>query len=748
MKISPLYKVSLRSFFIDPLFYVSSIIMILFCAFRFFFASKFFVSGIGSTDLRPLFNSVPYISIITVPLLVFRLRNFIFDDSLPLSPFSRFVSLSLSALTSSLVPILLTFIFASVSVLFFGDIEIGQLSCGFFGIVLYELCAVSLSLFAFSFCRSASALGVLISAVFLAITTFIHLLPLYFNLNDFFAFLCRILSFSWHFDSFSKGILDSRSIFFFLLSFLILTLLSVLAEDKRIYKKVDKFTMFLTSAIVILVSVSVSRLYFRLDLSSSKQFSVSKTSRNLIQNLSSTLRITYFRSNELKNLYPQVSDVQEFLIEFSSFPNITLTFQNADEEKLKALGIQGQQIKSSNGNKTEYTTVFSAVLLQYDEKSSIIPFVLSMQTLEYDLAQRIQTLVTGKERNVYLVSGNGRKISESYAYVSPWLASRGFKAEEIDSSNYLKILPNLAKDDVIAIFGCEKLDGKSEESRDFENLLENAVEKETKIFVMASPFETSIEDEWKITKTQSNRFLDYLNSKGFAFENALVEDISCFPLTMASGEGSQAEYVVINYPLWLSLQSQTNAKNGLTLFWASPLDLYNGTEPLLLTSKYAWLQEPAEGVSANESLFLTDPFTIPKTANAAGKPSGQFVVGAKSENIILIPDQFFLSSLMTGFISGENSVDFRNYDFFVNEILKIQGEGELASLMEKSQPNRSLYKITDEAEFNQKKNLSVFLNFVLPVALILGFLIFINIQRRFTQIKRMSADCGQSKEGK
>ncbi|MDY2842411.1 MAG: hypothetical protein SOT81_00265, partial [Treponema sp.] len=70
-----LYKISLRSFFIDPLFYVSSVLTILFCAFRFFFVSKFFVSGIGSTDLRPFFSSIPYISIITVPLLALRLRT-------------------------------------------------------------------------------------------------------------------------------------------------------------------------------------------------------------------------------------------------------------------------------------------------------------------------------------------------------------------------------------------------------------------------------------------------------------------------------------------------------------------------------------------------------------------------------------------------------------------------------------------------------------------------------------------------
>ena len=39
---------------IDPLFYISSIITILFCSFRFFFAQKFFVSGIGTTGFVPI----------------------------------------------------------------------------------------------------------------------------------------------------------------------------------------------------------------------------------------------------------------------------------------------------------------------------------------------------------------------------------------------------------------------------------------------------------------------------------------------------------------------------------------------------------------------------------------------------------------------------------------------------------------------------------------------------------------------
>ena len=353
----------------------------------------------------------------------------------------------------------------------------------------------------------------------------------------------------------------------------------------------------------------------------------------------------------------------------------------------------------------------------------MIPFVLSTQNLEYDFAQRIQTLVTEKERLVYLFCGNGRNLDEDYMYVEPWLNSRGFKAVKIDEKNSFEILKNLTPQDFIAVFGSEKMNFEQEE------LLESALEKGTKAFIMTSQFNTSIEEEWKITKSKNDRFLSYLNSKGFALQNSLVEDISCYPLTMASGEGNNAEYVVVNYPLWLSLQSQSEAKQGVTLFWASPLELYGNAEPILSTTNYAWLQESAAENFGNESLFLTDPFKIQKSAKASGKTTSRYVVGAKNENIVFIPDQFFLSSLMTGFISGENSIDFRNYDFFVSQILKLQGEKQLASLMEKSQRNTSLYKITEKDKFSSMKSSVLILNFTLLPVFILVFGIFVACTR-------------------
>ena len=717
-----LYKSAVFSYLIDPLFYASSLLTVLFCAFRFFFMNKFFVAGLGSTDLRPFFNSVPYISILTVPLLILRLRPLLLDDSLPFSPFKRFSALSLSAFSAFAFPlILLVSVPACVSI--FGTVDSLQVLSSFFGIFLYGLCASLLSILFFALFPSSPVFPLILSSVSLALVNFLHLLPLYYKTGAVLSFFCQKISFAWHFDSFSKGIIDSRNIAYYLILSFTILLLCVSQELKRLGKKTSRLTTILFAAIIALVSLSSQNLYFRLDVSKNRQFSLSKTSKNLLSNLENDLRITYFRSKELKNLYPQVSDVAEFLSDYcSENKKMSLTLEKAEPEKLKALGIQGQQIRSDNGTKTEFITVYSAILIQYLEKSELIPFVLSPSTLEYDLTQRVQKLITSKNRKAYLLCGNGRSIEESYLYVPAWLTSRGFEVESLNDFNATEALRNLTIEDEIAIFGTKNLNAE----QCF--LLQNAIERGCKVFFATSPFHTTIEDEWKVSKPQNDSMISYLNGKGFAFDYSLAEDISCYPLTMESGEGSTAEYATVNYPLWLVLQSQKEAKKGATVFWASPIVPYGEVEPLLFTTNLAWTQKPAE--NATEDLFLTNPFLIPKTASASDSQTQTLIVGARKGNISLVSDQFFVSSLMTGFISGESTGDFRNYDYLTKELLILRGEGELASLMEKSAPITSVHKIVDETAFNSARIKTLALNFAVLPILILALFIFVQLKRR------------------
>uniref|UniRef100_UPI00389042FA hypothetical protein n=1 Tax=Treponema sp. TaxID=166 RepID=UPI00389042FA len=170
-KFLSLYKAAVYSYLIDPLFYTASIITILFCSFRFFFAGKFFVADLGSTDLRTFFTAVPYISIIVIPLLVLRIRPLLLTDSIPFSPQKRFFSLNMAAFSAFAFPLLLLCLIP-VCVSFFGDVDYGVVFTGFVGIFFYGFCALSAVLFFFSFFSSFSSsllIPLIISPVFLAI---------------------------------------------------------------------------------------------------------------------------------------------------------------------------------------------------------------------------------------------------------------------------------------------------------------------------------------------------------------------------------------------------------------------------------------------------------------------------------------------------------------------------------------------------------------------------------------------------
>ncbi|MCR5125850.1 MAG: GldG family protein [Treponema sp.] len=711
---------------IDPLFYISSIITILFCSFRFFFAQKFFVSGIGTTDLRALFQSVPYVSIVTVPLLVFRLRPLIFDDSVPFSPIRKFSSVLLSSFFAFAVP-LLFLISVPVCVSSFGDVDAGQVASGFFGVLLYGLCALSLVIFLFAAIDFSPSIPLLVSILILAAVDFIHLVPLYLQIGSFLTFILQKISFAWHFDSFGKGIVDSRNLIFYAFSSVIFILLSVFAECRRTGKKISPVTVSLFAVIFLFSSLAFDRIYFRSDFTKTKRFSVSETSKSLVAKLSSPLRLTYYRSKELKELYPQSSDVSEYLQDFAEISsNVTFSLEKPDVEKLSRMKIQGQQIQSNSETRMEFVTVYSAVVIQYLEKQTIIPFVLSTSTLEYDLAQRIQQLVTENYRKVLVVEGNGRDVAESYSYVVPHLASRGFMPEiaHADDSLVEKINELSEKDELLVLGSSALTYGQA-------NALREAFDRNVPAFVATSPYNVPVETEWQITKNKNDALLPILNSRGFAFGRNLVEDLSCFPVSMQSGEGSTAEYVTVNYPLWLSILPQEAAKQGMTVFWASPILLYGNTNPLITTTKYAWLQNESE---SEQLPFLTDPFSIPKSAGASDAENGQYVVAATDGKITVLSDQYSTLSLMTGFISSDVAVDFRNYDFMCSQLLRLRGDGEIADLMEKTRVSNTLYKITDSEEFMDERFRTIALNFVvLPSFFVAAFVIIFVKRRRRTE---------------
>lgn len=732
-----LYKNSLYSFFIDPLFYACSLVTVFYTAFMFFIANRFFSIENGSTSLIPFFNAISGISILTIPLLTFRIRFFLNDDSIPVCETSRFFTLAFSVFTVCAIPLVLL-CSIPLCVSFFGTIDLGQVFTGCFFILFYLFTSILLVLFLFSaFKSSKNTLSILFSVVILFCFNFIHIIPSFLKISDSFSLFLQKISFAWRFNSFSKGIFDSRDLAFYVLTSIILLFLCVFVKFKKLERKINKLTVFLFLLTIVFSGLSLDRLYFRIDFTKDKRYSVSPVSKELCAALDNPLRITYFRSKELKQFYPQTQDVNEYLTAFaSSSKNVFFTSEKSDPQKLERLNITGRQMRSQNSTKVEYNYVYSAILLQYLDKSAIIPFVISTKNLEYDLTQRIQQLITGYERKLYVITGNDFSLDEDYSYVAPWLSARGFSVQSLSASQITTVLDHIesskAKDTQILLLGSSNLSLEQCES------IKNAAENGCSLLAMTSPYTVNIKDEWKVSSKKNDSFLKILNGWGITFDMSLAQDLSNFPLTMTSGEGVNTSYKTMNYPLWISVLPQNEAFEGLIVSWASPINCYLDAKPLLLSSPYAWKQENSNDSS---SPFLLDPFNIAQSAQTAGSTYQTLTLAAiiqnENLNIAVLSDQFFLSSLMTGFTSTSEQGDFRNYDWTAGILLKLRGEEKIAQLMQKTSVNNSLYKIVDENSFLKVKKIVLTVNFIiLPVIIIFIAITFIFIRQRLNTEKK------------
>lgn len=738
-----------------PLTYISAGVMILAVNLLFFITPGFFIEGIGTTEIRTLFSLIPYLSIIVIPALTMDFSKSSEDagNMLPVSNLKLSVAKWAAAFIIYICIITLT-IPAICIVHAFGDINAPQIVSCYIGIILYAAAAISLSVFlAELFSSRISAFFVSAGVLFLC--TVSDLLPLAIKLPGIITDFLNVISFSWHFDSASKGILNTSDIFFYLVLTVLFIILS--SEHAHFQKKKQKpFIMLLWCLAAIILLVNTSLYEKRFDITEDRQFSVSEASITTLDELVAPLEITYYLSDELERMYPQIKDVKAFLFSYArENKRVVLTISDpadeSTESRLASLGIQSQQLQTSEANKTSYVTVYSAILIEYEGNAAVIPFILSTATLEFDLTSRVKTLLSGAQDTVFVITGNGYSLESEYMYVAPWLESAGYCVREI-SAEQLSELENAGKRNVLLVLGSSNLTGSDVSE------IEHWIMNGNPAFIATAPYTADIVSTWRVTPTQNDKLVQLIDFWGIGLNQALVLDLSNYRLRMLSSTDTN-QSLYLNYPFWLvCLPQYVNPSHAVTerftafeTYWASPLTLYTDTglenleiTPLILSSPSAWLQKPD---TQKELPYVTDPF-ISENLTPDEATKGQFILMAalegqvpllystgKSEpvRIIVSGDQYFPSTVI------ENTNSPENLDLLVDSLLWLSGKDNLLSLKNKGTMNATLWKITDSDAFAQAARISKFILFgAEPLLIAVCALMFFIIRKKFSQ-KRIKA---------
>jgi len=216
-----LARKELYQYLYSPSIYGAAVFFLLFSSVWLFYFQRYFSSN--QAALRPYFSVFPVVYIIVIPVITMKSwaeeRKTGTVELLLTMPFTewdltlgKFLS-TLGVLTAMLVLTLPI----PLSLLPLGNYDIGVIFCEYAGAFLLGASAVALGLLLSSLSKSqtGSFLG---SAVVLMVVMLVNMFTFSFNLPQRLASFINYFSLAYHFESFSKGIIDSRDVAFLALS--------------------------------------------------------------------------------------------------------------------------------------------------------------------------------------------------------------------------------------------------------------------------------------------------------------------------------------------------------------------------------------------------------------------------------------------------------------------------------------------------------------------------------------------------
>jgi ABC-2 type transport system permease protein len=215
-----LFRKEIYSYGISPAFYGVALFFVLFVNGWLFYFQQYFV--MDAATLRPWFAAFPLAFIVIVPALTMKSwaeeRKLGTAELLLTMPFSEW-DLTLGKFLASLAAlsaILLLTIPLPLCILPLGEFDGGVIGAEYAGVFLLGASALSLGLLLSSLFRSQAG-AFLGSVAILLVVTLINRLPMSFSMPQALADLCNFVSLSFHFEGFSRGLMDSRDLAFFVL---------------------------------------------------------------------------------------------------------------------------------------------------------------------------------------------------------------------------------------------------------------------------------------------------------------------------------------------------------------------------------------------------------------------------------------------------------------------------------------------------------------------------------------------------
>lgn len=487
-------------------------------------------------------------------------------------------------------------------------------------------------------------------------------------------------------------------------------------------------TLALLLGILLLLNLLSNEFHFRLDLTEDKQYTLSRATRDILDNLDDPVMVTAYFS---KDLPPHIAktkrDFQDLLVEYAMRSGNMVQYKFVNPNEKESLeneavnnGIQPVLINVREKDQIKQQKAFLGAIVSLGEKQEILPFIQPGAAMEYALSTAIKKLSVEEKPAVGFLQGHGEatagELRQLYSQLEILYTPQDVRLDSLDVPLNIKTLVVIRPNDTIPPAQLERV--------------EQFLSRGGRLLLALNRVQGDLQQS--IGFAVKTGWEDWLQKHGITIQDAFVIDVRAGSVTVQQQTAfgilqTQMPFYYLPIAAVFAKHPVTTGLENVMFEFVSPLEVKPDSAiqytPLVFSSE------------RSNALKAPQFFDINRQWNEADFPERNLVLAAAFEGvfsgdtptrIVVIGDgDFPLTS------NQRRPPD--NINLISNAIDWLSDDTGLVSLRTKGVTSRPLDEISDGSKTAIK-----YANFLLPVLLAIGYGLYRYQQNRIIRIKRMS----------
>jgi len=528
---------------------------------------------------------------------------------------------------------------------------------------------------------------------------------------------------------------------------------------------------------LILLNVINQSFYTRLDLTSDKRYTLSKTTKDIVSKVDKFLFVTVYLEGDFPSEFKRLQrETRQYLEELAlENSNIKINFEAPDKQReaLIKRGMMPSQLTVEEDGKLSEAIIFPWAEVSFGKRSKVVSLLpnaivasqdeqleKAIENLEYSFSNAINSITQKQQKRIAVLTGNG-ELQDIYQYSFLSEVSKKYRLAKftLDSvaTNPQQTLQDLTSFD-LAIIAKPTQKFTSKEKFTIDQYIANGGKTLWMLDYVQADQDSLFANGKMLAYPRDLNLTDLLFSYGIRINTTLIKDLYAAQIPVATGKvGNQTQFKNLEWfyhPLVGGNPKHTITKNvsPVRLQFANQIDtLKNNIKktPLLVSSllsqkigtpSFIELQSIADEVVENDYKNGNQLFAVLLEGNFISayknrvKPyeSGLYKDTASNNKMVIISDGDVSKNQI---LKGEpfdlnrdkwTNQQFGNKDFLINSIDYLLDDSGLIQLRNKTLTIKTL----DKQKAFKERTFWQLLNVVLPLLILLSFGFVFNYWRK------------------